>query len=382
MLSVSLTPNVSLFQGLQDQRLALEWVQKNVAAFSGDADNVMIDGCSAGAGSTANHAVNANSWPFFNKVAGESGMFSMWNTNTLATAEGVFSQVANFTGCSAAADAVGCLQGKSAAELIRASALLPGLMLEIPRIDKIVWAPVIDSVDVVGHPYALAKAGHHLQGPMLLGTARDEGTSFNWLSAGECPRGTPPCPVLTPANMSQEEFEAWAPLAMPGVPVEKLVELYGGHPATRSGQGVMHGEWYWAAAKLTGDVGFHCNSRMGARWLSGKQPVFLYSWSPAVAFGKKGQDLISHCSENPSIYLQQGGPDYAGPELTQAVGQYWYSFAKHGDPSVARAAGSPAWEPYSNTSDALMVFDDPIRMERAPRKTPCEFCATTPLCEG
>ena len=49
-----------------------------------------------------------------------------------------------------------------------------------------------------------------------------------------CPSGTPPCPVLTPANMSQEGFEAWAPLAMPGAPVEKLVELYGGHPAYTS----------------------------------------------------------------------------------------------------------------------------------------------------
>lgn len=50
--------------GLQDQRLALEWVSKNIAAFGGDKDNVMIDGCSAGAGSTANHATNEHSWPY------------------------------------------------------------------------------------------------------------------------------------------------------------------------------------------------------------------------------------------------------------------------------------------------------------------------------
>ena len=59
--------------GLQDQRLALEWVQRNIKAFGGDPANVMIDGCSAGAGSTANHVVNAHSWPFFHKAAGESG---------------------------------------------------------------------------------------------------------------------------------------------------------------------------------------------------------------------------------------------------------------------------------------------------------------------
>lgn len=96
-----------------------------------------------GAGSTANHVVNAHSWPFFAKAAGNSGMFSMWNAmpigsetlfsssysspvNQLPTqtsrrqkervllageAEDTFSLIVSKTGCTAAADVVACLVG-------------------------------------------------------------------------------------------------------------------------------------------------------------------------------------------------------------------------------------------------------------------------------
>ncbi|KAL7947105.1 alpha/beta-hydrolase [Trichoderma barbatum] len=45
------TPNA----GLLDQRLALEWVQKNIHLFGGDPDNVTIMGVSAGGGSIMHH---------------------------------------------------------------------------------------------------------------------------------------------------------------------------------------------------------------------------------------------------------------------------------------------------------------------------------------
>ena len=77
--------------GLQDQRFALEWVQRSIGAFGGDKGNVMIDGSSAGGGSPANHFVIARSWPLFTKTAGESGMFATWNTMPLESAEAHFS---------------------------------------------------------------------------------------------------------------------------------------------------------------------------------------------------------------------------------------------------------------------------------------------------
>jgi len=47
------TPNL----GLQDQKLAFEWIQQNIAKFGGDPNNVTVMGESAGAGSIAHHLV-------------------------------------------------------------------------------------------------------------------------------------------------------------------------------------------------------------------------------------------------------------------------------------------------------------------------------------
>eukprot|EP00662_Eupelagonemidae_sp_cell21_P035695 gene35695-28878_t len=51
----------------------MAWARANAAAFGGDADRVMIHGCSAGGVSIANHLSSPLSWPHFHAAVMESG---------------------------------------------------------------------------------------------------------------------------------------------------------------------------------------------------------------------------------------------------------------------------------------------------------------------
>ena len=60
--------------GLKDQTFALKWVQKNIANFGGDPDNVTIFGESAGGGSVHSHMISNYSKGLFHKAIPMSGV--------------------------------------------------------------------------------------------------------------------------------------------------------------------------------------------------------------------------------------------------------------------------------------------------------------------
>eukprot|EP01045_Picozoa_sp_COSAG04_P027874 COSAG04_NODE_4181_length_2251_cov_22.131041_2_plen_186_part_00 len=179
----------------------------------------------------------------------------------------------------------------------------------------------------------------------MLGTARDEGGTF----------------VGLPGNLTEQGWQVHTLTAAPGVPLSNLTELCKlrnepcrsrallsfalwtkdyrlclcadtDHSPTKT-----HSKWWWAAAKLDGDISFHCTTRDGARLLTAAgSPTYLYSFEPAAGFPS---EVIGHCSEK-SFLLDSVWPAMPAPliELGEAMGRSWVAFVSQ--PRVVLCSGS------------------------------------------
>ena len=95
--------------GIADQTLALQWVQANIAAFGGNASNVLLMGESSGGTSVAAHLVSPASWGLFHKAILESP--GLTQTKPMADAEVNFEYL---TSALLAAKSSGCKRAPAA----------------------------------------------------------------------------------------------------------------------------------------------------------------------------------------------------------------------------------------------------------------------------
>jgi len=162
--------------GLQDQRAAMFWVQRNALAFGGDGARITIIGESAGAASVLHHAVLPRSSGLFAQVISESGYDKTWSLHAAYSAG---QELINHVGCHDLALRSECLRNASAKTLLEAQAkvFFGGGSDFMSR--AMFFGPVSDGFELpenMTFPQAVEAAKPNV--PLLIGTNLNETNLF------------------------------------------------------------------------------------------------------------------------------------------------------------------------------------------------------------
>lgn len=294
----------------------------------------------------SNQVAMRKSWGLFQGAISQSGGFQRWVAKPLAEAEKNYAAVTKALGCGTGFAAVECLIGKTAAELLAQSE-----KVRLPSTDgwdSSQWSPVIDGVELEEHPMDLLKSGRVAPGiKMILGTNKDEGTSFlGYLKFGLDP--------LTPEyDMDKAGFTNWTANAFGKNFSAPLLELYPVVPAavpgtetSANGDNETYKDYFTAATNVISDYMMWCPNRRFARWHSTNNPgenstyVYVFSEEPGIEHTREG---VFHGAEiRFTFFAEDELVGWDEKALSLDIVRYWTNFAATQDPNVRPLNGKHA----------------------------------------
>ncbi|XP_004478945.1 cholinesterase isoform X4 [Dasypus novemcinctus] len=195
--------------GLFDQQLALQWVQKNIAAFGGNPKSVTLFGESAGSVSVNLHLFSPKSHPFFTRVILQSGSSNApWAVISLHEARNRTLTLAKFLGCSREneTEIIKCLRNKDPQEIL----LNEVLVVPYDSLLSVNFGPIVDGDFLTDMPGTLLQLGQYKKTQILVGVNKDEGSAF-------LVYGAPGFSKDNSSIINRKEFQEGLKIFFPGV---------------------------------------------------------------------------------------------------------------------------------------------------------------------
>lgn len=323
--------------GLLDQRLGLQWVADNIAAFGGDPDKVTIWGESAGSISVMDQMLlfkgNATykGKSLFRGAIMNSGSIIPADPVDCPKAQAVYDRVVLRAGCQGSENTLQCLRRLPFTRFYNAVASEPAVLSYNAL--ALSYLPRPDGRVLLASPDDQGLAGDFHAVPTIIGDLEDEGTFFALFQKN----------LTTPQSVVDYLSERYFSHATKAQ-LEKLLETYGSDPSDgspfRTGSENEIYPGYKRLAALLGDLVFTLTRRLLLTLASVIKPD-MPTWSYLASYNH-GTPILGtfHIADVKELFYNEN------PSQSVKDGRtYYFNFLHNQDPNigVTGLANWPKW---------------------------------------